>query len=746
MVLAQTGPQGWAIGRLAGVTLRATATWAVLLLATVYGRAGILSPDYLFFAPDTLPEAVYPSQAMSGDGVNAPWQSVWTAADIAALDPGRYNISIVGADILPVLIGNPSSPDGSYTTSDLAAITLDNYRSWYLQQPGVDISDPATDYVADLTSNVLTVQFNAPAVYAVRVETYSSSTPGGPADEPRNYIYRQFVAAGFLEDGAPDAAGAQREVDIGDADIYVISDPTPADPVLDNAAAILTAKGKKVVRAKNLADAEKAICDESTAKGRKVKVNMIGHGRPGSINIGGERITDDADKKTTPAAFQKKVDKCTDGIAFTSCSTAKGDKGSKFLRDFANSVGVASGWTVAVTVEAAVKNKDGSVKKAGFFDVEATGKKMEDTGVRANEPIYSAPTAWRPAFFDVFFYGSDDGFLYAQDQHGGVVEGFPVDTREMGLPGTTDSVPIRSRPAIYFGTEAVPSLFLTTGMGHIVSVALDGTVRWVAWPDPTATNCSSTPAVTPEGSVFVAINGAGGPRVWKMDAATGAVQGQTPPLGLPASDSSALSVANNLVYLGVTQPLPGQGSLIVLDTGLTVRASGIATGEGVLAAPFTRGQFMYDGTLAGNFYKVNSVTTAPEPTFGSGGRVSLGEPMTAGPFAVTEDAGDTHIYTATLAGRLYRMAADGASSLLFDTGGLPIPGVVAMPFGPGRAVAFGAGHNFFVVPVSPPGLSFSYADRGLPGAGFTTTPVYVPSVHVFAIGNADGYLYAFPLS
>jgi len=751
MVLAIVAPRPRPPGRSMHAALHARAVLAVLFLAAALPcRAGILSPDYLFFEPETLPVAVYPSQTITGDGVNTPWQSVWTSADIAVLDPGRYNIFITGADILPVLVANPSTADGSYTTADLTAINLDNYHAYYMQQPGVDILDPATDYVADLTSSVLTVQFNAPAVYAVRIETFSSPIPGGPANEARNYIYRQFVDADFLEDGAPDAAGAQRELDIGDADIYVVSDPTPADRALDNAADILRAKGKTVARAKNLAAAQKAICDAATARGRKVSVNMVGHGRAGSINIGGERITDDADKKSTPATFQKSIDKCASSITFTSCKTADGAKGSKFLRDFANSIGTATGWIVTLTVEAPVKNKDGSVKKAGFFDVEATGRKLEEAGIRSTGPIYSSPTWFRADGADLFFFGADDGFLYAQTAIGGVVTGFPVDTRSMGLPGTTDAVPIRSRPATYFGSDSTPSLYFTTAMGHVVSVALDGAVRWVAWPDPTAFNCSSTPAVTPDGSVYVALNGASGPRVWKLDAATGAIHGQSPPLGMPGSDSSALSVANNLIYLGITQAASGQGALVVLDTSLTPRAAGIATGEAVIAPPFVRGPYMYDGTLAGNLYRVNSVTTAPDPSFAGDGSVALGEPMDGGPFVVELTPGTTDIYVGTMQGRVYHVDGAGSPSLLFDAatspGGLyPVGGLMHAALSSRNVLAFSAGRAFYVLPL-PSEDAYMFDDLGRPGGGFSTTPVYVPSLGIFAIGNRDGILYMFPVS
>jgi hypothetical protein len=159
---------------------------------------------------------------------------------------------------------------------------------------------------------------------------------------------------------------------------------------------------------------------------------------------------------------------------------------------------------------------------------------------------------------------------------------------------------------------------------------------------------------------------------------------------------------------------------------------------------------MFDGTLAGNLYKVNSITTSPDPTFGNNGKLALGEPMTVGPFAVEQTAGIVDVYVGTTAGRIYRVNGVGASSMLFDTASsgspAPVGGVVTVPYGSGKAVAFGAGRRFYVVPVTSPASAFSYLDRGLPGGGFSTTPVYVPSIFSFAIGNLDGYTYSIPLS
>lgn len=692
-------------------------------------------------------KAVYPQQIITGDGSATPWQTVWTPADILARDPGRVDISITGAEVLPVLVANPGSADGSYTTAQIAAINVGNYPTWYKQRPGTDITNSATDYAADLTGSTLTIQYKAPALYAVKVETLSRAAPLATL-EARSYVYSEFVNTGFLQDGTPDAAGTNREVDIGDADIYVISNPTPADPVLTAAKANLIAAGKTVCDAADIAAAKKCICDASKAAGKKLRVNMVGHGRPGSIKIGSERINDDTDGVETPAAFQKDIDDCTSRIDFTSCSTADGKEGDKFLQDFANSIGIASGWTVPITVEGAVKIL-GITIFPGYFDVEATASKMSDSGVKATEPIMSSPTAFRPAFFDIFYYGADDGFLYGQTAEGGIVPGFPVDMRSLHLPGVTTTVTIHSRPAIYFGNDTFGSLYFTTTMGHIISLTPDGVLRWVTWPDPTGHDCSSTPAVTADGSLFVAINGANGPRVWKLNSSNGFITGQSPPLGLPNSDCSSIAVGSNLVYVGVTKPFPSLGSLFVLDSNLVVRSTGIAQGEGVAAPPFVNGQFMFDGTLGGNLYKINSVTTNPDRTFGPGGHMSIGEPMATSLYAVERVPGQLELYTGTTAGRVYKVdVPNSLKTLVFDSAvygpAAAIQGLVVVPSGTSQVMAFGAGHNFYELPLSNPASAFFIPDRGLPGSGFSTAPTYAGQSQVFGIGNLDGYVYTFP--
>ncbi|MBI5864361.1 MAG: hypothetical protein HZB38_07625, partial [Planctomycetes bacterium] len=139
--------------------------WAVCVLVSVLAPAivvaSVIPPDDMFFAPLSLTPAVYPVKGFTGDGTATPWTATWTTGDVLSRDSGRSDIVLTGVQILPVLVPNPSpeSEQGEYTAAELGSITVGNYMTYYAQKPGVDLLDPATDYVGDLTGNVITVQF-----------------------------------------------------------------------------------------------------------------------------------------------------------------------------------------------------------------------------------------------------------------------------------------------------------------------------------------------------------------------------------------------------------------------------------------------------------------------------------------------------------------------------------------------------------------------------------------------------------
>jgi hypothetical protein len=57
-------------------------------------------------------------------------------------------------------------------------------------------------------------------------------------------------------------------------------------------------------------------------------------------------------------AFQDAIDEYVDNISLFSCSSAAGEAGGQLLQILANSIGIASGWTVPITVENGYFNVD----------------------------------------------------------------------------------------------------------------------------------------------------------------------------------------------------------------------------------------------------------------------------------------------------------------------------------------------------------------------------------------------------
>jgi DNA-binding protein YbaB len=342
-----------------------------------------IPPDDMFFAPSSLIPGIYPSQTISGDGDIVPYSSVWTTADILAQDPGRTDITILGVEILPVLAANPSpfSEEGEYTPADLAAINVTNYLTYYAQTPGTDINDPDTDYAADLTNNELTVYFLAPALYAVRVKTQSRSGPAAPL-ESRDYVYSQFVEDQYAADGISLLHTVHRKWDlplrgIPQKDLYVVSSGDPNDNgAMTNANQILTKRGKNVAKAGTIQQAIDAINNAATNAGQKITVTIMGHGRPGSIKIGTERINKDTDSDMTAKAFGEAIRGSVSDITSWSCETAKGAEGRTYLQNLANGAqATARGWDTTVT--AAGKTEFILVLRDGYFDVDAGDKKKK---------------------------------------------------------------------------------------------------------------------------------------------------------------------------------------------------------------------------------------------------------------------------------------------------------------------------------------------------------------------------------
>lgn len=344
-------------------------------------RGAVIPPDDMFFAPLSLVPAVYPVHPFSGDGIFTPWTATWTASDILARDPGRFDIIITGMHVLPVLVANPApaSEQGEYTGTELSAITVANYMTYYAQKPGIIISDPATDYVGDLTGNVLTLQSAATANYVARVTTLSSASPGGPS-EPLDYIYSLYIGDFLGEDGGRNKQQATRKGNLPEKDLYVVSSGDPNDNgFCSNAEQTLREQGKPVATANTLQQAKDAIDAKSTELGRKITVTLIGHGRPGSIKIGTERINKQGDSNQSGFDFGRKISGDCMNVTFFSCETGAGEVGGTFLQNVANGCGgTAAAWKETVTAAASTNTR------AGYFDVEAGAKKGSDTAIDCN--------------------------------------------------------------------------------------------------------------------------------------------------------------------------------------------------------------------------------------------------------------------------------------------------------------------------------------------------------------------------
>jgi hypothetical protein len=242
----------------------------------------------------------------------------------------------------------------------------------------------------------------------------------------------------------------------------------------------------------------------------------------------------------------------------------------------------------------------------------------------------------------------------------------------------------------------------------------------------------STPAVTGDGTVYVGLITPTFSSVFKLNAnlftntiATG-IAGR-------GSTIASVSVADGKVYAGFTGG--AHGDILVLNAAdLTPMSSGIATGEGVTAPPYVVGPHMYVGTLAGNFYKLNSATGNVDTAFGTNGAVAVGEPLPASAFY----RGGA-FYTGSGKGRVWRIGLNATLSKACDTGDSTavVGGVVV-----GResdTLAFGtSAGRFYRVPLN----GDSPTIQG-PFGGFEATPTYDASTGRFFIGSNDGNVYGF---
>lgn len=358
----------------------------------------------------------------------------------------------------------------------------------------------------------------------------------------------------------------------------------------------------------------------------------------------------------------------------------------------------------------------------------------------------------------VVYFGSDDGKLYAYNTAtGNLVSGFPKDvTAAVGAP-----VKLQGRPAVYTIND-VTKVYFTTDRGDLGFVNADGSdLTVVANPIPMTDN-TGTPAVTADGTIYVGGSTLLGAGVLKINPDLTLDAFQT--LGGSSTTVSSVAVNGNNVYVGLNGGT--DGDIVVLKASdLTPQAAGVATGEGVTAPPFVDGISAYVGTLAGNFYKVNSITFAPDPTFGllntpaTPGHAAIGEPL---PGSAFNDG--AIFYVGSSKGKVFQInSLDGSFNVLYDTGNANavIPGVVVnratstLAFGtdvPGAAEADPHSGIFYQVPTNvTSGPVNAQVFRGYgafnttPSVNKTTDSSVTPPVtsYRFFIGSDDSNVYAF---
>ena len=311
---------------------------AALLLPSMAWASFVSSGD-LFLSPAVIPFAVYdPITISPGDSVT------FSASEV----PGATQL--VALHILPILNPDPSTDQGAYTLADLAAINVSNYSSSYAFQPNADY------FATTITGNSSIATFDASGPYYVDLQTSDGIST-------KDSFFRIEANDFLLEDpgaGVKDATAADRMITLPVTDLTIISDGDPNDK---GALADAAKQFPNAPRAKTIADVVKDISDYYNAHGKKkFEVTIIGHGRPGSIKIGTQRINNAGDSNMTPADFQKLIDPYVSSVHFASCNTAAGDAGAQFLKDINASIKLTTGYDSYLTVTDT------------YFDIGATGK------------------------------------------------------------------------------------------------------------------------------------------------------------------------------------------------------------------------------------------------------------------------------------------------------------------------------------------------------------------------------------
>jgi len=285
--------------------------------------AGLLSDQQLYFDPDSFGRDFYPRVELADLAQQN--QYVWSAGG----DP------IVGANILPSLRPGTYPPGYGFSQADYDSL-------------------PNANYFADLTGGNLTTTFQNPGVYHVRVTRQSGA----------QQIYALFAETALAEkDGYPDETWTNvRLADIRgteNADAYLVEQPDEGndDGADSDAAAYLTAVYglSGVRRIQSRASAVSVIQEFSRNLGRKIHVELVGHGVPGNISTGAgtKNIPDKQIDPNSVNEFMGQIRDYVREITFISCSVGAGEVGLDFLRTFTNGgIGKAGAYTSKIYVSA----------------------------------------------------------------------------------------------------------------------------------------------------------------------------------------------------------------------------------------------------------------------------------------------------------------------------------------------------------------------------------------------------------
>ena len=129
--------------------------------------------------------------------------------------------------------------------------------------------------------------------------------------------------------------GVFHEFPCGEPDIAVVSDPLGFEH----------SWGETGVKCKDLKAAAKAICDAAKEKGGPVSVVLNGHGGPGYIRIGTDKLNSETVQDFIDA-IKGKVSELT----LLSCSTARGEEGEALLNKLSEELGITvTGYTGVVS-------------------------------------------------------------------------------------------------------------------------------------------------------------------------------------------------------------------------------------------------------------------------------------------------------------------------------------------------------------------------------------------------------------